>query len=148
MSDFHPAGDKWFSEMHQEFLAQRREEMAEQYGEEAIESVMRMTALFADLIHIDGANVALIKAGLHRVAELANEMLPDLNGPEGQTREYTAVDLDGTLGDIPVEVQEVFLGLVGDVLLASKGGPFETATLLGEAVDRLEVMLRSEGQGL
>jgi hypothetical protein len=148
MADFHPEGDKWFSEMHQEFLAQQRETLAEQYGEEAIESVMRMTALFADLIHIGSDNTPLLKAGLRRMAELVNEMLPRLSGPKGMTRAYRAADLNGALGDIPEEVQEVFLGVVGDTMLASKGGPFETAALLEDAVDRLAVMLRSEGQGL
>ena len=148
MADFHPEGDKWFSEIQENFLAEKREEMAETYGAGAIESVMKMTALFADLIHIGSDNIPLIKAGLHRVAELVNEMLPKLNGPSGITRAYGAEDLDGALGDIPENVQAVFLVVVGDVLVNSKGGPFETATLLGESVDQLAVMLRSEGQGL
>jgi hypothetical protein len=148
MADFHPIDDRWFSEMEENFLADRRAEMVEMYGEDAIESVMQMTALFADLIHIGTDNIPLIKAGLHRMAELVNDMLPRLNGPTGMTRGYSAVDLDGTMGDIPEAVQEVFLGVVGDVLLHSKGGPFETATLIGESVDRLATLMRSGGQSL
>lgn len=148
MADFHPEGDKWFSEIQAAFLAEKREELVEQYGEDAIESIMRMTALFADLIHIGSDNVPLLKAGIHRVAELVNEMLPRLNGPIGITRAYGAEDMQGTLGDIPEQVQTIFLSLVGDTLLHSKGGPFETATILSESVDQLAVVLRSEGQGL
>lgn len=139
--------ERWFSEMRETWLAGRREELAEEYGADAVESVMTMTALFADLIRIGRDNIPLIKAGVYRVAELVNEMLPRLNGPEGMTRAYTAEDLDGTMGDIPIEVQEVFLGAVGDTLIHSKGGPFETANTISEAVDHLAVLVRGRANG-
>lgn len=134
--------ERWFSEMQETYLDGKREEMVETYGEDAVESVHTTTRLLADLISIGSDNVPLIKAGLRRMAELVNDMLPRLREPEGMTRGYTAADLNGVMGDIPEAVQEVFLGAVGDVLLHSKGGPFETATIMEEAVDRLAVMLR------
>jgi hypothetical protein len=134
--------DEWFVEMQAEFLKEKRAELTEEYGEHAVEAVIEMTALFADLIRIGSDNVPLIKAGLHRIAVLVNEMLPRLNGPSEMTRSYTAADLDGVLGDIPETVQEVFLGLVGTVLLNSKGGPFESARLIEENVDQLAELMR------
>lgn len=137
------ASDEHWAAIQEQFLADRREEMFEEYGEEAIQSVMKMTALFASLISMGSDNIPLIKAGLARMAELVNEMLPRLHG-EGTTRNYDERDLDGALGDIPPEVQRVFIRLVGDVLLHSKGGPHDSAVNISESVDRLALLVREE----
>lgn len=137
MSDFD------FDAAQRTYLDERRAELADEFGEDAVEKVLETTRLFADLIAIGSDNIPKIKAGIHRVAELVNEMLPRLRSPEGITRGYTAADMGDSMEDIPIPIQEVFLGLVGDVLLNSKGGPFETATALEEAVDRLAVLLRT-----
>lgn len=144
--DFKPIDDRWFTEMHQEWLADQRAQLAETYGEEAIESVQRMVALFADLIYIGSDNIELIRAGLHRMAELVNEMLPRLTGQEGSTRHYDHRDLNGCMDPMPEAVQRAFIGVVGDVLLHSKGGPFDSAQNIAESLDRLASVVRS-GRG-
>lgn len=117
-------------------------ELAEKFGEESVQTVMEMTALFAEIIAIGSDNVELLKAGVTRMAVVVNEMLPSLNGRQGKTRVYDYRDLDGALDPMPERVQNVFVELVGDVLLHSKGGPHDSAVNINEAVDRLAALVR------
>jgi len=137
-------GDDEFNRMRRNFLAEQRARLVEQYGEDAVEQVLEMTKLFADLIVVGSDNVDLIKAGVLRMAVVVNEMMPALDGPRGMTRCYDERDLDGALGDIPANVQRAFVAVVGGVLLHSKGGPFDSAANINDNVDRLAALVRSE----
>lgn len=132
-----------FDQIHRTWLDTQREEMADKFGDEAVESVMQMTALFADLITIGSDNIELVKAGVTRMAVLVNQMLPSLER-EGSTRCYDERDLDGCMDPIPPEVQRVFINVVGNVLLHSKGGPHDSAVNINEAVDRLAIVVKAD----
>lgn len=139
-----PLGDQWHSEAQMTWLEGQREVLTEKFGEEAVESVMQMVALFADLMHVGSDNVPLIKAGVTRMAELVNQMLPRLRAGS-PTRTYDERDLNGALGEIPAAVQRIFIAIVGDVLLHAKGGPFDSAVNINEAVDRLAGLVKERG---
>jgi hypothetical protein len=121
-------------------------ELAEKFGQDSVETVMQMTALFAQIIEIGSDNIVLIKAGVTRMAVVVNEMLPTLNGRQGKTRVYDYRDLDGALDPMPERVQNVFVELVGNVLLHSKGGPHDSAVNINEAVDRLAALVRGRAE--
>lgn len=136
-----PTDNNAFDRMRREFLASQRAGLVEEYGEDAVEKVLEMTQLFADLIAVGPDNVELIKAGVTQMAGVVNGMLPSLRG-RGTTRCYDERDLDGALGDIPANVQRAFVAVVGEALLHSKGGPFDSAININEGVDRLALLVR------
>lgn len=136
-----PTDHDAFDRMRREFLASQRAELVEQYGEDAVEKVIEMTTLFADLISVGPDNVELIKAGVTRMASVVNGMLPSLR-KTGMTRWYDERDLEGALGDIPANIQRAFIAVVGEALLHAKGGPFDSAININEGVDRLALLVR------
>lgn len=141
-------GDKWFTEVREEYVAEQREKLVEQYGEDAVEAVIHTVALFGDLIYISQDNLPLIHAGLKRMAELVNGMIPALETGTRTTRGYDHRDLDGCMEQIPTGVQDTFVAIVGTVLLHAKGGPFDSAVHMGETADRLAARFREEGREL
>lgn len=141
-------GDRWFTEVREEYVAERREALVEEYGEAAVEAVVHTVALFGDLIYISQENVPLIKAGIHRMAELVNGMLPALESRGRTTRGYDHRDLDGCMGEIPTGVQDTFVAIVGTVLLHAKGGPFDSARHMEETAVKLADRFREEGREL
>jgi hypothetical protein len=144
-----PEGDKWYSEVREEFVSEQRTELVEHYGEEAVDVVQHMVALFGDLIYIDrDGNVPLIHAGLHRMAELVNGMLPSLETGSRTTRGFDHRDLNGCMDPIPAGVQDTFVAVVGTTLLNSRGGPFDTVMHIDSTIDKLAESFRAEGREL
>jgi ankyrin repeat protein len=142
-------GDKWFTEVRDEYVAEQRERLEEHYGEEAVDSVVHMVALFGDLIYIDrDGNVPLLHAGLHRMAELVNQMLPSLEAGARTTRGFDHRDLGGCMDPIPPSVQDTFVAVVGTALLNSKGGPFDSIMHIDSTIDKLAESFRAEGREL
>lgn len=143
------SGDKWFTEVRETYVAEQRAQLEEDYGVEAVDSVVHMVALFGDLIYIDREqNVPLIKAGMHRMAELVNQMLPSLQAGARTTRGFDHRDLNGCMEPIPAGVQDTFVAIVGTALLNSKGGPFDSARNIEGTIDKLADHFKAEGREL
>lgn len=142
-------GDKWFTEVREQYVAEQRAQFEEHYGVEAVDSVVHMVALFGDLIYIDrDGNVPLLHAGLHRMAELVNQMLPALETGSRTTRGFDHRDLQGCMDPIPNSVQDTFVAVVGTALLNSKGGPFDSTMHIDSTIDKLAETFRIEGREL
>jgi hypothetical protein len=142
-------GDKWFSEVREEFVAEQRARLEEHYGAEAVDSVVHMVALFGDLIYIDREdNVPLLHAGLQRMAALVNGMLPSLEAGSRTTRGFDHRDLKGCMDPIPASVQDTFVAIVGTALLHSKGGPYDAVMHIDGTIDQLAESFRVEGREL
>jgi hypothetical protein len=141
-------GDKWFTEVREEYVAEQREKLVEQYGEEAVEAVVHVVALVGDLIYIGHDNVPLIHAGLKRMAEVVNGMLPSLEEGSRTSRGYDHRDLEGCMDPIPTSVQDTFVAMVGTVLLHAKGGPFDSVMHMEKTVDMVAERFREEGREL
>lgn len=142
-------GDKWFTEVREQYVAEQRAQLEETYGVEAVDSVIHMVALFGDLIYIDReGNVPLLYAGLHRMAELVNRMLPSLAAGARTTRGFDHRDLKGCMDPIPAGVQDTFVAIVGTALLNSKGGPFDSVRSIEDTIDNLADHFKAEGREL
>lgn len=148
MSFDKPFDGEWFSAAQDKFVSEQRAELEEHYGPEAVETTVQMVAMFGDLIYIGRDNIPLIKAGLQKMAELVNGMLPDLERGTRRTRPFDHHDLDGCMDPIPANVQDIFVALVGTVFLNSKGGPFDTRMTVERNVDELAERFRAEGREL
>lgn len=112
------------------------EKMRQEYGPEATKTVVETVELFSHLIAIDRDSAKLLKAGVLRMAEVVNEMLPALR-TKRQTRVYSYLDLNGTLNPIPKRIQDTFVSLVGSLMLNANDGPFQAAMHLNDSIDQL-----------
>lgn len=111
-------------------------EMRQDYGSEAVETIVSTIHFLSELIAVDRDSIDLIKAGVLRLAEVVNEMLPALR-TKRQTRVYSHRDLNGAMDPIPSSVQDTFVALVGSLMLNATDGPFQAAMHLNDSIDQL-----------